>query len=267
MIGCSKKINSTDELEYLNPQQAKELILASRGTDLLLDSLLTIDTLTAKVLSQHESRKLSLNGLKNLDQGSADALSTASGMLCLDGLSSINRDIATTLSSTNCDDLTLNGISVINTDVAESLSKFHGKRLHLNGIANLDKEVARRLIKAKCYISLDGIRSITPDVAKELATTEGSISLSGIREMDKSTAANLSRWQGQNLDLGGLAVISSEVARELVKFGRYKIQKMNRGNKASNSNDSYCTLGSKTEIADKSRVILKGNPHIIIEDE
>ena len=74
----------------------------------------------------------------------ADLVSKAKGLLSLDGLTSIDKD------------------------VAQELGKFKGS-LFLNGLTSIDKDVAQELAKVKGRLFLSGLTSIDKNVAQELA--------------------------------------------------------------------------------------------------
>ena len=70
--------------------------------------------------------------------------------------------------------LSLNGLTSIDKDVAQELAKFKGGLLIVGGLASIDKDVAQELRKFEgANLSLEGLTSIDKDVAKALGKLKG----------------------------------------------------------------------------------------------
>ena len=93
----------------------------------------------------------------------------------------------------NGDDLHLNGLTSIDKDVAQELAKVQRGWLQLYGLTSIDKEVAQELAKFQGeWLYLDGLTSIDKDVAKELAKFQGEwLYLYGLTSIDKEVLENL----------------------------------------------------------------------------
>ena len=165
---------------------------------------------------------LNLNHLTSIEPGAARELAklkSESGDLLLDGLTSINKEVAEELARFNAYRLQLNGLTNINNEVAGALANFQGKVLSLNGLASMDKEAVKELAKFKGDWLILGLTSLDKEDAREFAKGEGNgLSFDRLSSIDKEVAHELSRFQGYRLSLKGLASISKDVAHELAKF-------------------------------------------------
>ena len=99
--------------------------------------------------------------------------------------------------------LSLNGLTSIDKDVAQELAKFKGGLLILGGLASIDKDVAQELAKAGS-LSL-GLTSIDKDVAKELVNTI-SLALPDLTSIDKDVAKALGKLKGKTLYISSEAL-------------------------------------------------------------
>ena len=104
--------------------------------------------------------------------------------------------------------LFLNGLTSIDKDVAQELGEFGDFILHLNGLTSIDKDVAQQLAKY-CegrWLSL-GMTSIDKDVAQELAKFKGRNLDLGLTSIDQEVAKELAKFKGWELYLNGLTSI------------------------------------------------------------
>ncbi|MDB4468215.1 hypothetical protein N9039_02905 [Verrucomicrobiales bacterium] len=146
-------------------------------------------------------------------------LKSESGDLLLNGLTSINKEVAEELARFNGYRLQLNGLTNINNEVAEALANFQGKVLSLNGLASIDKETVKELAKFNGDWLILGLTSLDREDARVFAKGEGNgLSFDRLSSIDKDVAHELSRFQGYRLSLRGLTSISKDVAHELAKF-------------------------------------------------
>jgi hypothetical protein len=145
-------------------------------------------------------------------------LKSESGDLLLNGLTSINKEVAEELARFNGYRLQLNGLPNMNNEVAGALANFQGKVLYLDGLADTDKETVKELAKFKGDWLVLGFTSLDKEDAREFAKGEGNgLSFDRLSSIDKEVAHELSRFQGYRLSLKGLASISKDVAHELAK--------------------------------------------------
>ena len=63
-------------------------------------------------------------------------------VLRLNGLTSINKDVAQELAKSKAGQLRLDGLTSIDKEVAQELAQFKGGILHFDGLTSLDKVVA-----------------------------------------------------------------------------------------------------------------------------
>jgi len=165
---------------------------------------------------------LNLNRLTSIEPDAAGELAklkSESGALYLDGLTSINKEVAEELARFNGYRLQLNGLTNINNEVAGALANFQGKVLSLNGLASIDKEAVKELAKFKGDWLILGLTSLDKEDAREFARGEGNgLSFDRLSSIDKEVAYELSRFMGFTLTLDGLTSISKDVAHELAKL-------------------------------------------------
>ena len=104
--------------------------------------------------------------------------------------------------------LDLDGLISINKDVAHELAKFSGYQLHLGKLSLIDNDVALELGKSQCQeLYLDGLTSIDNDVAQELAKSKGwHLGLYGLTSIDKDVAQKLGKSKVKNLHLSAKAL-------------------------------------------------------------
>jgi hypothetical protein len=115
-------------------------------------------------------------------------------------------------------ELSLDGLTSMDIDVAKALAKFQGAKLSLDGLADTDKETVKELAKFKGDWLVLGVTSLDKEDAREFAKGEGNgLSFDRLSSIDKEVAHELSRFQGYRLSLKGLTSISKDVAHELAK--------------------------------------------------
>ena len=165
---------------------------------------------------------LNLNRLTSIEPDAAGELAklkSESGALYLDGLTSINKEVAEELARFNGYRLQLNGLTNINNEVAGALANFQGKVLSLNGLASIDKEAVKELAKFEGDWLILGLTSLDKEDAREFARGEGNgISFDRLTSIDEEVAHELSRFRGYRLTLDGLTSVSKDVAHELAKL-------------------------------------------------
>lgn len=168
--------------------------------DLELDGLKELSAEAAKDLVKHGDLQdpddgyedqpsgfsLSLNGLAEIPEEVAEALSDYKSYLKLDGLNEISSVAAKALSKGEC----MLGIS-------------------LNGLRQISAEVAESLSKCDWTLQLDGLTEISEEVATALSKHKGSILfLGGLTSLSNGAAESLSKYQGDNLMMENVTEIS-----------------------------------------------------------
>ena len=179
------------------------------------------------------------NEIKSLTaEQAAELVAKVNGNLDLDGLTSIDKDVARELAKFQ-GILSLDGLTSIDKDIAQELAKFKGERLSFYGLNSIDKEALEILNSYR--VDLPGTYEITKkeitkkidqpefltveQAAKVVSRSKGTYELY-IGEpflIDKEAARELAKFTGGTMYLDGLTSIERGVASELVKFNGGKI--------------------------------------------
>ncbi len=212
---------------------------------------LTVEQAADLVAENERVRYLALNGLISIDKDVAHELAKFSGYhLELGKLALIDNDVALELGKSKAQCLVL-GLTSIDKDVAQELAKFKRDYVSLHGLTSVSKDIAQELAKSKAHaLSLDGLTSIDKDVAQELAKFKGDdLYLRGLTSIDKDVAHELAKFQRRVLWLNGLTSIDKDVAQELAKV------------------EGGLDLDGLTSVDKDVLKILKSNPNIILDKE
>ena len=180
----------TNEIKSLTAKQAADLVM-------VVTHVRKYDTFIG----------LALNGLTSIDKDVARELAKFKGerMLSL-GLTSIDKDVAQELAKFK-GQLRLYDLTSIDKDVAQELAKFEGRRTLSLGLTSIDKDVAQELAKINLDYFFLYLTSIDKDVAQELAKFKGDLYLSHLTSIDKDVAQELAKFKGGKLVLEGLTSI------------------------------------------------------------
>jgi hypothetical protein len=196
-------------LGYEITEDAAKALSMYQG-DLELDGLKKLSAEAAKDLVKHGDLQdpddgyedqpsgfsLSLNGLTELPEDVAEALSDYRSDLKLDGLNEISSVAAKALSKREWMlGLSLNGLRKISAEVAESLSKCE-RFLALDGLTEISYDVAKALSKHQDMLGLDGLTQISDEVAEALSHHVGDLYLNGITSLSDAAAESLSKHRG-----------------------------------------------------------------------
>ena len=189
-----------------------------RVTDLHLDSLEVLCPDDAKILADHapkayEHGLLYLNGIKNLDEKTAEALSSVQAHLSLDGLTELSDATAEALSK-HRGELYLNGLTELSDADSESLSK-HDGRLDLSGLTELSDAAAESLSKHDGGLDLRGLTELSDAAAESLSKHDGGLALYGLKKLSSASLAE------KHIDpyWGALEELSTVAAEALAKSG------------------------------------------------
>jgi hypothetical protein len=187
---------------------------------LCFNSLESINAAEAKALvSGVFGALLSLNGLKNLEQGVAEQLSKLkphkksigyeSPTLSLNGLVSITKEDAMHLASLRkFGELHLSGVKFIDESIASELAKFSGS-IYLDGLSSISDDAAKEISRLghtchescdpsdRWWLQLDGITKLSDVAAKHLSTFEGSdLLLRGLKDLSILGQESFSNYKG-----------------------------------------------------------------------
>jgi hypothetical protein len=140
----------------------------------------------------------------------------------LDSVKSLCPEAAAALAECK-DRLSLDGIETLDYEVAKELAKHRGGELSLCGLSVLSRGVAEALAShGGSGLSLGGLTTLSDEVAVALSRYKGTLELESITEMTVSVASALVRHEGE-LCLGSLGSPSDEVCRTLEGKARLKL--------------------------------------------
>ena len=147
-------------------------------------------------------RSISLDNLKSLPPGVAQALGKCRYELRLPSLAAITENAAFWLSGAPM--LYLTGLQTVNARVAGHL-KDTRLWLDLGGLTGLSVTAARELAKSKAWVSLRGLKELSPELAQALAAHDGAgLSLRGVASITTEVAEILAQHRGATLRLSSL---------------------------------------------------------------
>ncbi len=175
---------ASNELRWLSPGLAQ--ILSDNLDDLELNGLNTLSTTTADILTQHQGKRICLDGLTTLTLGVAQSLAFFEGSLRLNGITELDQDALEALAN-HTGSLYLGGLRSLTTDAAEVLARHQGN-LCLSGIQTISPDTARAFTEHLGALDLSGLSELTPSAAAAICLRKGSTNLSGLRAFDESTA-------------------------------------------------------------------------------
>ncbi|MCE2728027.1 MAG: hypothetical protein LW698_14825 [Planctomycetaceae bacterium] len=177
----------TNKIESLTPEQAQKLAQEFRGADVPVE-FKGVGTLWC-------FQCLPLNGLKSIDAELAKALAGyARGPLLLNGLTTLSGDAAKALAQRE-GELSLNGLTTLSDEAAKALAQHKGT-LYLNGLTTLSPQAARALSAGEKWNGqLPSLTAfVSPDsvaVAEALATTKGPLKLPSLKKISPKTLTAL----------------------------------------------------------------------------
>jgi hypothetical protein len=169
---------------------------------------------------------LYLNGLTTLDVDIATTLAEfKGGSLELNGLTALDAATATALAEFKRGWLKLDGLPTLDAESAKALAEFKGGWLKLNGLTTLDAATAkaltafegRLLVSAKVQEAFCDKNPLTPETALVWAKLlQGD--LKRLTTLDADTATALAEFKGLYLGLNGLPTLDAETAKALAEF-------------------------------------------------
>ena len=210
--------------------------------DLYLNSLEVLCPDDAKILAGHaptayKHGELYLNGIKNLDEKTAEALSSVQAHLHLQGLTELS-DAAADALSKHRGELYLSGLTELSDAAAESLSKHDGS-LDLGALTELSDAAAESLSKHDGSLDLRGLTDLSDAAAESLSKHDGRLDLYGLKKLSSASlvekhigyylwsleelstvAAEALAKKGKDLQFRKLTELSDPVAKALIKSGK-----------------------------------------------
>lgn len=225
-----------EEISSLTVEEAEELVERHKGVtrggiswpiDLRLVGLKEISKDVAVVLARHEAG-LFLDGLQALTPEVADALgdkregslrSSFTSTLSLNGINELDEKCATALSK-HKGDLRLNGIQHLSVRAADALgAKAAGGHsgLEMYSLTSLSGEAAHGLVgRGEYRLVLTGLREPSVDLLKILSTHKGMLALDGMSELPDGGSKALAGHKG-SLSLNSLERLSKKQASDLAE--------------------------------------------------
>lgn len=216
-------------LKTLSLPQAESLARHSGVLDLNGVSLLS--DLAFIALAEHRDG-FSLNGLTALSTTAASALVDRANSLpstvgwcmlpglhkcslALDGLTSLNQEVADVLAQLKGGPLSLNGVTELTAAAAGALASCRIKYLHLNGLTTLSADVASALSGFRGILALNGVKTLSPEAAEKLAGFKGlKVSMAGLVELSDAATFALAHHKS-NVALPELTAVSEQGAAAL----------------------------------------------------
>lgn len=191
------------------------------GGGLSLNNLGTLSASAARSLGRHDG-ELSLNRLKRLSAAAARALGSRTGHLCLSGLKALSPSEAQLLSA-HRGPLYLNAVEI--TDAVVHYLGQHRGSLSLSPPRGIVDHHLNSLIQHVGPLSLGGFRDVDQRTATILASQQGprgipglsGLYLNDVQHVTPPVAAILATHRAGELSLNGIALLTEETARELVK--------------------------------------------------
>jgi hypothetical protein len=206
-------------LEGLWPKSAAAL--STHLGNLVLEGLATLPGRVASHLARHR-RKLHIHGISTLSNAAAAALGKRTGYLCLQSIERLSAEQASLLAA-HQGALLFHRLSVDDA-VAEALGRHEGS-LALQVDRRISLTTLAHIMQHRGQVVLGGVEAITEAQARLLAAQvhrHGVAGLSGlflndVRHITASVAAILATHRAGELSLGGIKLLTEDVAQELVK--------------------------------------------------
>ena len=189
------------------------------GSPALADKL-PADTNTIKSLTPEQARKqarklvtLSVEQARQLVERNSDYI------LSIDGLKSLDVDVAKVLARSQNNWLFLNGLETIDAETAKSLAGYKG-HLGLNDVISLDVDTIRALAEVeRAGLFFDGMPTIDTEAAEAISRFRGGLlRLDGLTALDADTASVIARTKANTLALNKLRTIDPETVKSLLQF-------------------------------------------------
>ncbi len=175
---------------------------------------------------------LSLNGLPSIDAALARSLvcRVGQGSLSLAGLTELDEETAEALSECQGRLLDLDGLTSLTARQAAYLARYRGRddsptpvtregnprgSLRLSGLGSLSDEAIAALAARQGDLHLSGLTALSRSAAQSLSRHQGGLSLNGLTDVDPELVPLLVRHRG-SLGLEGLSWLAPQVHASLV---------------------------------------------------
>jgi hypothetical protein len=181
---------------------------------------LPADTNTIKSLTPEQARKQARKLVTLSVEQARQLVERKSGyILSIDGLKSLDVDVAKVLARSQNNWLFLNGLKTIDAETAKSLAGYKG-HLGLNDVISLDVDTIRALAEVeRAGLFFDGMPTIDTEAAEAISRFRGGLlRLDGLTALDADTASVVARTKANTLALNKLRTIDPETAKSLLQF-------------------------------------------------
>jgi hypothetical protein len=181
---------------------------------------LPADTNTIKSLTPEQARKQARKLVTLSVEQARQLVERKSGyILSIDGLKSLDVDVAKVLARSQNNWLFLNGLKTIDAETAKSLAGYKG-HLGLNDVISLDVDTIRALAEVeRAGLFFDGMPTIDTEAAEAISRFRGGLlRLDGLTALDADTASVVARTKASTLALNKLRTIDPETAKSLLQF-------------------------------------------------
>lgn len=213
----------TNALDRIDAELARRFLEDPDSVDLSKYKLLDDDAAHilaswGKDSSNYDVKVLNLNGLTNLSDTAAVALSNFIGDLYLNGLTCLSSAFVDAFDCRGIGSLYLDGLKTISDTQIKKLCCFWGAGVRsFNGLALLSEEAAEALSRHQGGLILNGLTSLSNRAADSLSKfQQGFLELNGLKSLSDAAAESLSRLPSWTvLYLNGLTSLSDTAAVSL----------------------------------------------------
>ena len=183
-----------------------------------LCAILCTITMSATTVRGQDSNKLTEI---SAEQARDLVAKSVSGVVSLNGLTTLSPEVAAALGQSSVPVIWLNGLTTLSPEVASMLVEHEKRSLSLNGLTTLSPETAVALARQKgSYLNLNGLTTLSPEVAAALAKSSVAIYLNGLTTLSPEVALELARYQGKGIFLNGIRTLQPEAAQTLANQDR-----------------------------------------------
>lgn len=186
----------------------------------LIPTLEKIDVDTAQAFVKSGLPALNFNSLIELDNESAEVLSTFDGKrLSFGKLKNLSPEVAEKLAQSKVAELSFDSLKVLELPVASSLAQYKGI-LSLGGLETMTYNASLAMSAFSCTeLRVNGYQALHPNYLREFLSYEGrSLSFNGVKQLDSQSAKEIAGFKGDALSLRGLTHLSLADAKVLAEF-------------------------------------------------
>lgn len=184
---------------------------STRGTELRFDGLTELPEGAAEAISNHAGT-ISLRGLTHIPDSVAESLGNCEQSFSVSGLKTLSSIAAGHLAKSTCD-LHLDALEDVDESVAASLARHTGKRMTLCGMRAISSPALKQLSRYVGALTL-GLTALDSEQAAILAAHQNELELDFVQECDAATALQFAQHP-RLVSLKSLKTLNIDAAREL----------------------------------------------------